>query len=275
MIRNREGDASMKRYRRVVLAGADNVCESIMAEAILKNIVGERPLEVLSRGLVVLFPEPLNPKAVATLEANHLTAAKNYSEELKAEDMTPDTLVLTLKESQAQKIISSMNPDCDVATLRGFVGYKGDPVTPSGDMENYQLAFEHLDLLVKAAAQLIFEPIDEELAKEPKPLTSEDVEKVVQQVFEESVQETLGSEAGVLEEKKKQQQEKALEAEYLEVVEKTAAREAAREAAKESELSEYKQLYNEIKAQKEEQKNLLNRQKEEQQDPSTEDPLKI
>ena len=137
-------------------------------------------------------------------------------------------------------------------------------MTPSGNMENYQLAFEHLDLLVKAAAQLIFEPIDEELAKEPRPLTSEDVEKVVQQVFEESVQETLGSEAGVLEEKKKQQQEKALEAEYLEVVEKTAAREAAREAAKESELSEYKQLYNEIKAQKEEQKNLLNRQKDEQ-----------
>ena len=67
----------MKRYRKVILAGADNTCESIMAEAIFRNIAGKRPLDIISRGLVVLFPEPVNPKAIAVLEENHLQASKN------------------------------------------------------------------------------------------------------------------------------------------------------------------------------------------------------
>lgn len=244
-----------KRYHKIILAGEDNICESIMAEAILKNVAADRPLEIISRGLVVLFPEPVNPKVLEVLGANHLKASKSYSEELTINDITEQTLILTLKESQAQKIVATMDPACDVATLRGFVGYKGDPVTPSGDMSNYQAAFEHLDLLVKAAAQIIFEPIDEEVAREPKPLSMEDVAKVVQQVFEESVQETLGADAVTVEaaaEKMKIQQkiqhEKELEEEYRRVVEKTAAREAAREAAKEVERSEYKLLYEEIRA---------------------------
>lgn len=240
----------MKRYRKIILAGADNICESIMAEAIFKNISANRPLEIISRGLVVLFPEPVNPKAIEVLEKNHLTASKQYSEELTADDITEDTLILTMKESQAQKILVTMDSVCDVATLRGFVGYKGDTVTPSGDLSRYEEAFEHLDLLVKAAAQLIFEPIDEELAKEPKPLSIEDVEKVVQQVFEESVQEAMSEDEN---EKRKVQQE--LEEEYLRVVEKTAAREAAREAAKEAEVSGYKLLYEEIKARKNKDEN--------------------
>lgn len=242
-----------KRYRKVILVGEDNLCESIMSEAILKAVAADRPLEILSRGLVVLFPEPVNPKVVQILEQNHLTPSKSYSEELKPEDITEDTLILTLKETQAHKILTGMEPDCDVATLRGFVGYKGDPVTPSGDLSCYQDAFEHLDLLVKAAAQIIFEPIDRELAEEPKPLSIEEVEKVVQQVFEETVQESMAEDAEAVKavaEQLKQKQEKQLEEEYLRVVEKTAAREAAREAAKEAEISEYKRLYEEIKARK-------------------------
>ena len=238
----------VKRYRKVILAGADNTCESVMAEAIFKNIAGERPLEIISRGLVVLFPEPVNPKADAVLQANHLQASKNYSEKLTIDDITEDTLILALREAQAQKILNTLDPACDVSTLRGFVGYKGDTETPSGDLSNYQDAFENLDLLVKAAAQLIFEPIDDELAKEPKPLSMAEVERVVQQVFEESVQETLGSGANTVSQELKQKHEKELEEEYMRVVEKTAAREAAREAAKESEVSEYKLLYEEIKA---------------------------
>ncbi|MGN0292955.1 MAG: hypothetical protein ACI4D3_03010 [Lachnospiraceae bacterium] len=238
----------MKRYRKIILAGADNTCESIMAEAIFKNISGDRPLEIISRGLVVLFPEPVNPKAAAVLQENHLRASKNYSEKLTIDDITEDTLVLALREAQVQKILNMLDSACDVSTLRGFVGYKGDTETPSGDLSNYQDAFENLDLLVKAAAQRIFEPIDEELAKEPKPLSMAEVERVVQQVFEESVQGTMGEDVDTVSEKLRQQHEKELEEEYMRVVEKTAAREAAREAAKESEISEYKLLYEEIKA---------------------------
>ena len=58
----------------------------------------------------------------------------------------------------------------------------------------------------------------------------------------------MGSEMDTVSQELKQKHEKELEEEYMRVVEKTAAREAAREAAKESEISEYKLLYEEIKA---------------------------
>lgn len=171
----------MKRYQKIILAGEDNTCETIMAEAILKQIAGDRPLEIISRGLVVLLPEPVNPNAVNVLKEHNLKPAKQYSEELQKTDLTEDTLLLVLREAQIDKIITTMEPVCDIAALRGFIGYAGDPVKPIGNMENYRKAFEHLDLLIKAAAQQIFEPIDAERRKADslKPLSLAQVKKVV------------------------------------------------------------------------------------------------
>lgn len=239
----------MKRYRKVIFVGSDNLCESIMAEAVLKKVAENRPLEVISRGLVVLFPEPVNSKAAEVLEDNQLQASKAYSEELVKEDITEDTLIFTMTEAQAQKVVSMYQDACDVAVLREFVGAKGDTVTPTGEIANYQAAFEHLDLLVKAAARLIFEPIDQEFAREQaqsEAVGADVVEQVVQQVFEETVQEILGDEISAAAEEEKKRREQALAEEYQQIVEKTAAREAAREEAARAEVSEYKQLYQEI-----------------------------
>lgn len=216
----------MKRYQKIILAGEDNTCETIMAEAILKQIAGDRELEIVSRGLVVLLPEPVNPHAVKVLEEHNLKPAKLYSEELQLTDLTKETLILALREAQMDKIITSMEPVCDIATLRGFVGYAGEPVKPMGDIENYHKAFEHLDLLIKAAAQKIFEPIDEERRQaEPlRPLSLAQVKKVVAQK-ENAAQEMEKFDKEV------QKEIQALEAEYREVVEKTAVRQAAKEAA--------------------------------------------
>lgn len=237
----------MKRYRKVIFVGMDNLCESIMAEAVLKKVAENRPLEVVSRGLVVLFPEPVNSKAVEVLEHNQLQASKNYSEELVKEDITEDTLIFTMTEAQAQKVLSNYPTDCDVAVLREFVGAKGDTVTPTGEIANYQAAFEHLDLLVKAAARLIFEPIDQEIAREQELSGSSDAtEQMIQQSEDSPAQGSQGEESTPVSEEEKRQREQALAEEYQQIVEKTAAREAAREEAARAELSEYKQLYQEI-----------------------------
>ena len=240
----------MKRYQKVIFVGEDNLCESIMAEAIMRSVAAERPLEILSRGLVVLFPEPVNSKAVTVLENNNLKAGKSYSQELKESDITEDTLILVMKETQAQKVKNTYPDICDVDLLRTFAGYQGDMITPSGDLDNYQEVYEHIDLLVKAAARKIFEPIDQQAEAETET-AQEDIQEqvgaVIRQVFEETVEEEIREEVSQITEEQKLQHEKELEQEYLSIVEKTAAREAAREAAKESELSEYKLLYQEIR----------------------------
>lgn len=257
----------MKRYQKVIFVGEDNLCESIMAEAIMRSIVDERPLEILSRGLVVLFPEPVNSKAVTILENNNLKAGKSYSQELKETDITEDTLILVMKEVQAQKVKNTYPDLCDVELLRTFAGYQGDMITPSGDLDNYQEVYEHIDLLVKAAARKIFGPIDQQTETEAE-MEEEEIQKqvgdVIRQVFEETVEEGLREEVSQITEEQKLQHEKELEEEYLSIVQKTAEREAAREAAKESELSEYKILYQEIK-----EKNSRTDQSSEASDPET------
>ena len=66
-----------------------------MAAGILEEQLLNRPVEVLSRGLVVLFPEPLNQKAEAVMISNGLKSEGFMSEQITEEDITDNTLILT------------------------------------------------------------------------------------------------------------------------------------------------------------------------------------
>ena len=243
-----------KPFQKVIIVGQANTCNSVMAEAIMKKIAGNRKLEIISRGLVVLFPEPINPRALDIMEAHHLPELKGYSEELSAEDLTEGSLVLTMTGGQLEKVknlIRQSGAACSAATLRDFVGYQGDVPDPAGDPSEYQKSYEHLDLLVKAAAQKIFEPLDEEAGKAKTTISEEEIEQTVQQLMEETLREAGQIEtAADIAQKQKLRQEKELEEEYLSVVRKTAERTAAREAAREAEVSEVKQKIEQIKARK-------------------------
>jgi len=243
-----------KPFQKVIIVGQANTCNSVIAEAIMKKIAGDRKLQILSRGLVVLFPEPINPRALDLMEAHHLPGLKGYSEELTADDLTDDTLLLTMTEGQLEKVknlIRQSGAASTAATLRGFVGFQGDVPDPSGDPSEYQKSYEHLDLLVKAAAQKIFEPLDEEAGRDRSAISEEEIEQTVQQLLEETLREAGQIEtAADIAQKQKLRQEKELEEEYLSVVRKTAERTAAREAAKETEVSEVKQKIEQIKARK-------------------------
>ena len=58
----------MNTYNKVIFVCMGNTCRSPMAATIMKHELEKCGLDhiaVESRGLVVLFPEPYNPKAVA------------------------------------------------------------------------------------------------------------------------------------------------------------------------------------------------------------------
>ena len=63
----------MKKYDRLIFVSNSDTCRGPMAEAILKSKFLLSELEVESRGLVVLFPEPVNQKAEAILASHGLT----------------------------------------------------------------------------------------------------------------------------------------------------------------------------------------------------------
>lgn len=157
---NQREDFSIGESHRVIFVCSDNTCASNMAETIFKSIVGERRISVCSRGMVVLFPEPVNPKAVAVLKARNLDMEKTESEALSFKDMEGHPLILTMTESQKNTLLENYPGAADIFTLREFVGSSGDISLPAGgSLADYGAFYEHMDLLTKMAAEIIFKEV--------------------------------------------------------------------------------------------------------------------
>ena len=58
----------MPHFDKVIFVGKHANCREPMAMELLKNEPLWNPVTVQARGLVVLFPEPINPKAKVVLE---------------------------------------------------------------------------------------------------------------------------------------------------------------------------------------------------------------
>ncbi len=130
----------------------------MMAEVSMKSIQSNMPIEkrseVISRGVVVLFPEPMNPKAIEVLKANQLNLTKQQSEELKETDIDSDTLVLAMTESEKNHIKEHFKANPNLFALREFAGEAGDIAMPhGGTIQEYGVLYEHIDLLVKLVAE--------------------------------------------------------------------------------------------------------------------------
>ena len=142
---------------RILFVCMDNTCRSMMAEAVMKSVRRDRKIDVGSRGLIVLFPEPFNPKAVAVLKGNQMAPDKAYTEALSAEDITENTMILTMTAKEAEKA-REMFPEAPfISTLGDFAGKPGDIEEPhGGSLAEYGACYEYIDLLVKFAAEKLF-----------------------------------------------------------------------------------------------------------------------
>ncbi len=148
-------------YTKILFIGTDNVCRSVMAETILDSVKGDLPVTIQSRGLVVLFPEPINPKVVAVLKGNEMTPVKEYSEQFVPEtDAQDGTLILAMTEKEKQQVLAKADQfagAAEVYTLGEYIGQSGDVNTPhGGTLADYGAYCEYIDILVKMLAEKLF-----------------------------------------------------------------------------------------------------------------------
>ena len=88
----------MSRYQKLIFVSMGGTCRSILAKAIYDDISGNDEIKTESRGLVVLFNEPVNPKAAAIAKSKGIDISIEKSEPLEEEDFDDATLVLVMTD---------------------------------------------------------------------------------------------------------------------------------------------------------------------------------
>lgn len=105
----------MNTFDKVIFVCNGNTCRSPMAATVMANLKQDIISE--SRGMVVLFPEPYNPKAVAVAAKHNMIIPNNSAKQLLNEDFGNDTLVLAMNSHMKQKIYDEYSEAINVYTL--------------------------------------------------------------------------------------------------------------------------------------------------------------
>ncbi len=150
----------MKKYSKVIFVCDSGTARAPMAEAILKEYPLKSAIAVESRGLVVLFPEPLNQKAEAVLISNGINMESHMSQQLAPEDLAPENLIITMEALQAQKIQKEFEgaANADVYVLTELVGDELEIINPyGGTLQSYGLCYETLNKSIRKLVNILNE----------------------------------------------------------------------------------------------------------------------
>ena len=138
------------RYKKLIFVDTNDNCRAPMAELILKRKFLTNPLTNESRGLVVLFPEPMNPKAEAILENHGYPTPVHVAMQLEQEDISRDVLLITMEEKQKSQIWETYEDAPHVYTLKEYVGESGDiPPLYGQPLSVYSQCYTEMELLIR------------------------------------------------------------------------------------------------------------------------------
>ena len=148
----------MRQYDRIIFVARSGTCREPMAAGILQDFMLKREIEVLARGLVVSFPEPLNRKVEAVLISNGIVLKDFSSVQLSEKDITDKTLVLTMEAGHRDKVLAKFPKAKHVYVLTEFVGDELEIIDPyGGALTAYGLCYETLRKSIKKLVKFLNE----------------------------------------------------------------------------------------------------------------------
>ena len=148
----------MEKLERIIFVGRSGTCREPMAMGILQDISLKEEIEILARGLVVSFPEPMNGKAEAVLISNGINLPDFTSQQLINEDITENTVIFTMEEKQRQKVLAQYSNAHieNVYVLTNFVGDELEILDPyGGQLQSYGLCYETLRKSIKKLLKIL------------------------------------------------------------------------------------------------------------------------
>ena len=146
----------MKHYDKLIFVSESDTSTSPMAEAILQQIFLLEDILITSKGLVVLFPEPINPKAEAVLVSHSLSMKEHVSEQLTEDDFDDRTLILTMDEASMSRLLKDHERAKNVFTLASYIRADKDILDPyGGSLADYNQVYETLRVYVLRLAKIL------------------------------------------------------------------------------------------------------------------------
>lgn len=142
-------------WDKVIFVCKSGTCRAPMAAALLRECSLKREIEIEARGLVVLFPEPLNQKVSAVMISNGINLEGYMSEQLVAEDVDANTLLLVMEAKEIPQVLGIVGEDklTQVQVLTTLVGEELEIMDPYGaPLPSYGLCFESLSKTIKKLA---------------------------------------------------------------------------------------------------------------------------
>ena len=145
----------MEKIEKIIFAGKRAICREPMAAAILQREQLNFPVEILARGIVVLFPEPLNQKAEAVMISNGITLENYMSSQLEPSDFGEHTLVLTFDQAAKEKVLE-MEGAQNVEVLTELTGDELEILDPYGaELVTYGICYETLSNTIHKLAEIL------------------------------------------------------------------------------------------------------------------------
>ena len=145
----------MEKIEKIIFAGKRAICREPMAAAILQREHLNSPVEILARGIVVLFPEPLNQKAEAVMISNGITLENYMSSQLEPSDFGEHTLVLTFDQAAKEKVLE-MEGAQNVEVLTELTGDELEILDPYGaELVTYGICYETLSNTIHKLAEIL------------------------------------------------------------------------------------------------------------------------
>jgi len=148
----------VRQYKRVIFVAGNGISRAPMAAEIYKTLQ-HKETEVLARGILVAFPEPLNQKTEAVMISNGITVSDYHAKELQDFEITEDTVIFVMEESQRQKVIEKYEHATEENTfvLTAFVDEELEIIDPyGGPLQTYGICFE----MLKSTLQRVVEKIE-------------------------------------------------------------------------------------------------------------------
>lgn len=147
----------MLTYNKVIFVCRSDTCRGPIAAAIFNRDVWNKDVKAESRGSVVLFPEPANPKAVAVAKSRNIHLENHKTRQLKAEDFGEDVLVLVMSEKWKATIYEDFKEAENVYTFKEFIDETGDIINPyGGELQTYGEFYDDMEKLVGKVIKKIF-----------------------------------------------------------------------------------------------------------------------